>query len=198
MFKIYYDPEIDKVFYGGLIDAGKRGEMIASIADGNVDVYNNKLETFFLKGVPFTEFVDKNNNTFLNIEDCVDYLNVELSLPPNSGGTRNPNGTVIPNTTSVTGIVTTDSNGQFAMDLSAFNFTEIIEATAVVADQVFDALTDVTDLLQAVITSLDPTNVEGVIIQGTSSSVGALGQTVDSVNRGGAGRQVRMMVRCRG
>lgn len=197
MFKIYYDEELNKVFYQGLIDGGVRGEMVASAVDGKVTIFNNKLNSFFIRGVPHTLFLDGGDSAFTDLNTCIDYLNEQLSLPNNTTGTRDEQGNIISNITTVTGVVITDADGQFFLDLTNFNFTEIIEATAVIVDQVFDSLTDITQLLDAVITNISPSQVAGVTRQGTTQAVNVLGDTVDSVQRGGAGNQVRMVVRGR-
>ena len=198
MIKIFYDEDLDEVYYSGIIESGIRGESVASNNAGLVEIYNNKLEAFIITATPFTDFVDSTSTGFANITDCVNYLNGELGIPIRGGGIRNNgNAQNIRNVVELTEVVTTDADGMFTMSTVGESLVEVLDTTATLVDQVFTAASDVTTLAQAVITSVTPTAIDGVVITATNPVINLLGDTAPSVARAGAGRAVRVTMRGR-
>lgn len=198
MIKVYYDEDLDEVYYSGIIESGIRGESVASNNAGLVEIYNNKLDAFIIVATPFTNFVDSAGAGFASITDCVNYLNGQLSPPISRGGIRN-NGSAqnITNVVELTEVVNTDADGMFTMSMVAESLTEVLDVTVTLIDQVFNAASDVTTLAQAVVTSVTPTAIDGVVITATDPVITVLGDSAPSVARAGAGRAVRVTARGR-
>lgn len=197
MIKIYFDDELQKVYYSGLIDSGEQGEVTVTSIGNKVSIYNDKLEAYFVKDVDYTDFVDKAGNPFVSVGQCVSYLKGEATKPSSSGGSRDSAGNIINNVTEVFASTTSDADGQFEVDLTPFSFTELLGASAVVVGQSLTPATDINTMLTAMVLDADETMIRGVVASGNSLIVGALGTTVNTLVRGGSGNTVKITAKGR-
>lgn len=107
---------------------------------------------------------------------------------------QDTNGNKIKGMVEVYGDTTTDSNGEFQVDLTPFDLVEVLDATAVIVGQTLDAADNITDKLTTMVVEVSNTLVRGAAVKPTETNVAALGTTVDSVVRGGAGNNVKVKV----
>lgn len=106
---------------------------------------------------------------------------------------RDADGAVIPNVRRFVFDATSDSDGQFSIDLTALNLTSVLDVTCYCLGQSITPAANVANLLTAKAVSISNTAITGVLIKGNSLTV-SIGLLLNTLIRGGAGINVRIVV----
>ena len=89
--------------------------------------------------------------------------------------------------------VVTDNDGQFFVDLSPLNISEVIEVSSYLVGQIITPATDIVNVLNSRVIGVSNTSITGVIFKGNSITI-ALGVLFKSLIRGPAGITVKVTI----
>ncbi len=90
--------------------------------------------------------------------------------------------------------ISTDINGQFEVDITEFNFTQIIDVSGFIIGQTLSTLDIITDKLFVSVIEVTNTVIKGVIIKPTIITSISIGNSYSPIIRDNVQRPVRMRI----
>lgn len=107
---------------------------------------------------------------------------------------QNQNGDVIKGMVEIYGTDTTDSNGQFTINIQQFDLVEVLEVTAFIVGQTLTAADSIVDKLTATVIEVTNTVIKGVVTKPQLIDVTTGVGEIAPVQRGGQGNEVKIKV----